>query len=121
MPRSNFFAPLGLLAVKDFLDAELCARLRSEMELQSGEPATVDGDGNRRVDEDVRRASWVTVSTQTKLLIKKRMFDLHPGLERHFKIALKGFEELQFLAYREGCFYRPHRDSPDDPDVIECM
>jgi SM-20-related protein len=121
MPRSNFFAHLGLLAVKDFLDAELCARLRSEMELQSGEPAAVDGAGDWRVDEDVRRASWVTVSTQTKLLIKKRMSDLQPGLESHFKIALKGFEEPQFLAYREGCFYRPHRDSPDDPDAIECM
>src|SRR5215468_5986479 len=113
MPRSNFFARLGMFAVRDFLDAELCVRLRSEMDLQSGFPATVGVTGDGKVDEDVRRVRWVKISTQTKLLIKERLLDLQPGLERHFKITLEGFEKPRFLTYREGCFYLPHQDSSD--------
>jgi predicted 2-oxoglutarate/Fe(II)-dependent dioxygenase YbiX len=119
MPRFSFFTHLGLMVVKDLLEAELCARLRAEMCLQSGSPAAVGGAAAGTVDEDVRRASCVEVSSQTKSLIKERMADLRPRLESHFKIALKGFEKPQFLVYRERCFYAPHRDSSDDPEAIE--
>src|SRR5215471_709285 len=119
MPRSNFFVHLGLLTIKDFLDAELCVRLRAEMDLQSGFPTTVGVTGDGRVDEDVRRASWVKISTQTKLLIRERLLDLQPGLESHFKITLEGFDTPQFLTYREGCFYTKPRDISDRPDAVE--
>jgi predicted 2-oxoglutarate/Fe(II)-dependent dioxygenase YbiX len=121
MPRSNFFVHLGLLAVKGFLDADLCARLRSEMELQSGFPAMIGATGNERVDQDVRRANLVNVSTQTKLLIKERLLDIQPRLESHFKITLEEFEKPQFLTYREGCFYTPHQDDNDQPAADESM
>jgi SM-20-related protein len=119
MPRFSFFTSLGLMSVKDLLEAELCARLRAEMWLQSGSPATVVGATAGTVDEDVRRVSWVEVSSQTKSLIEERLSDLRPRLERHFNVALNGFEKPQFLVYREGCFYAPHRDSSDDTEAIE--
>jgi SM-20-related protein len=119
MPRFGFFTHLSLMGVKDILEAELCARLRAEMCLLSGSPAMVGGAATGTVDEDVRRASCVEVSSQTKSLIKERLSDLRPRLESHFKIALKGFEKPQFLVYREGCFYTPHRDRSDDPEALE--
>ena len=119
MPRFSFFTHLGLMAVKDLFDAELCAALRAEMRWQSGSPAMVGGAATRTVDEELRRASCVEVSSHTKSLIKERLSDLQPELESHFKIALKGFEKPQFLVYREGCFYTTHQDSSDDPQAIE--
>ena len=119
MPRFNFFTNLGLLPIKDFLDANQCAALRSEMESQSGYAATVGSSVDGIIDEDVRRAKWVKVSEQTRALIKERLIDLKPGLESHFKIKLDGFEKPQFLIYREGCFYTPHRDSSDEPEALE--
>jgi len=119
MPRFNFFVPLGLLTLKDYLDAELCAALRSEMCLSSGSPATVGDTADEVVDEDVRRASLVKVSKQTKSLVKERLLDLQPKLESHFNITLKGFEKPQFLVYREGCFYTQHQDSSDNPEALE--
>lgn len=119
MPRFNFFTHLGLLFVKDFLDGEMCAALRSEMSSLSSSPATVGGTTDEIVNEDVRRASWVKVPSQTKLLVKDRLLDLQPRLERHFKIALKGFEKPQFLVYRVGCFYTQHQDSSGDSEAIE--
>jgi len=119
MPGFNFFTRLGLLAVKDFLDAGHCSTLRSEMALQPGSPATVGGAVDEIVNEDVRRARWVKVPAQLKSLIKERLLDLQPRLESHFKITLTGVEKPQFLVYREGCFYSPHRDSSADPEAIE--
>lgn len=118
MPRFSFFTHLGLMVVKDFLEAELCEALRSEMCSRSGSPASIVDAADGIVDEDVRRASWVEISSQTKSLIKERLSDLQPRLESHFKIALEGFEKPQFLVYREGCFYTPHQDSSDDPETV---
>jgi hypothetical protein len=111
MPRSNFFAHLGLLVVNDFLDAELCARLRAEMSTGSVSAATLERKaygvvGHGVVDEDVRRAGVAEVSADSKLLIRARLTDLLPRLESHFNLALKMFEAPQFLTYNRADFSR---------------
>jgi SM-20-related protein len=119
MPRSNFFTHLGLLAVNDFLDAELCARLRAEMSTGSVSAATLERKTYGVVDEDVRRAGVAKVSADSKSLIHARLSDLLPRLESHFNLALKMFERPQFLIYQQGGFFTPHQDDSDDPESSE--
>src|SRR5262249_18799213 len=119
MPRSNFFAHLGLLAIRDFLDAELCARLREEMLAAKVSAGTVGTKTEDVIDEDIRRAAVAKVPADSKSLINSRLSDLQPKLESHFNPTLKRFEKPQFLIYSQGGFYTPHQDSSDDPEAVE--
>jgi len=119
MPRAGFFSHFGLLAVRDFLDAGLCARLRAETLAAVVSPATIGAATEDIVNESVRRAGTAKVSSESRLLIKSRLSDIQPRLESHFDLALKGFEKPQFLVYSQGGFYTPHQDSSDSPDAAE--
>ena len=107
MPRSDFFCKLGLFAVKDFLDARSCAQLRADLSVARTSKATIE---HGKVDESFRRTSWAEDFAESADLVGSRLSLLRPELERHFNVALTGFEEPQFLIYQEGGFYRPHRD-----------
>jgi SM-20-related protein len=121
MPRSNFFAHFGLLAIRDFLDAEACAMLRAEMLAAEVSPATIGTKAGEVVDEDLRRAGISKVPADSKSLIKSRLSDLQPRLESHFNLALKNFERPQFLIYSQGGFCTHHRDSTDNPEADEYL
>jgi hypothetical protein len=41
--------------------------------------------------------------------------ELRQALSTHFGLALAGFEKAQFLCYKPGDYYRPHRDCSPDP------
>ncbi|MEO6723815.1 MAG: 2OG-Fe(II) oxygenase [Blastocatellia bacterium] len=117
MPDAGFFTQLGLVAIINFLDTELCESFRVEMESAVDFPATVRAGREDVVDETVRRVSKVKVSPESKLLLDARLREVQPEMERHFGVTLRGFEKPQFLVYREGCFYTPHQDSTDDDEA----
>jgi SM-20-related protein len=118
MPRAEFFARFGILIVKDFFDEELCVKLQSEASSRVGVPAQIRQSGNTYVvDESFRSTKWVEGSATTQLLVRQRLLTLEPKLESHFGLVLTGCEEPQFLAYKEGDFYRPHKDNNTDPDA----
>lgn len=119
MPRSNFFAHLGLFAVRDFLDAEACARLRADMSTADVSPATIGTAYGEVVNEALRRAEMAKASADSKSLIKSLLSDLQPKLESHFNVALTGAEKPQFLNYSQGGFCTLHRDDSDDPESAE--
>lgn len=111
MPDADFFTKLGLYVAKHFFGAASCARYREETRASSGEKAKIGGDpGGLEVDENVRRATSVTVAATTRASVEARLQALQPLLETHFKVALTGFEEPQFLTYKPGDFYIPHTD-----------
>jgi hypothetical protein len=55
MPRSNFFAKLGLFAVNDFLDAPTRTQLRTDLASARISKAGID---HGAVDEGFRRAGY---------------------------------------------------------------
>jgi predicted 2-oxoglutarate/Fe(II)-dependent dioxygenase YbiX len=117
MPRADFFARLGLLAVKDFFDADCCARLRSEVRSAASTRATVRGQGTHYlVDPSVRSAGWAEVSAATLSFVGERLARLKPVAERHFGMPLTGYQQPQLLIYREKDHYRPHRDCSREAD-----
>jgi predicted 2-oxoglutarate/Fe(II)-dependent dioxygenase YbiX len=118
MPHADFFARLGLLAVKDFFDADCCARLRSEVRSAASTLATVGGRGaHDLVEPSTRSARWAEVSAATRSFVGERLARLKPVAERHFGMPLTGYQKPQFLVYREKDHYRPHRDSSREADA----
>ncbi|MGH9848283.1 MAG: 2OG-Fe(II) oxygenase [Blastocatellia bacterium] len=119
MPNPDFFARLGLLTIKGFLDDELCIRLLSEADSNRGVPATIRQGSATTLDESVRQTMRVKVTALSKSLVKTRLLALRPRLESHFQIALKGIEGPQFLVYTVGSFYKQHQDSTTEPGTLE--
>jgi SM-20-related protein len=113
MPEADFFQRLGVFAIKEFLDVDLCNNLQAEMRLsKSVSPASVtNAEGLDRVDEDTRRTKLVEVSKNLKNSVKQHLAAIKPKIEAHFGVALDECESSQFLAYKEGDFFKPHTDS----------
>lgn len=106
---------------KNFLDIDLCRKLRAQAEQSAGVPAQVTK-STGRVDVTMRQTSRLSFSTQTEELINSHLRQLQPQLEKYFDVRLSGFEKLQFLRYRQGDFYKPHadrNDKPESPDYIK--
>ena len=111
--NADFFRSFGLYVARDFLDRELCARLRAEALAAAAAPATVrklDG-AEYVVNEEVRRTQLARVSEASEHLVERRLMELKGILDRHFRVTTKGIRWPQFLVYREGDFFRPHADS----------
>ena len=120
MPNADFFPRFGLFVDRDFLDAEACARLRSDVQSATRIPATVRDKGDTyTVDESVRRTKWADVSAEARSFVEERVRALRPVLEKHFNLELTGCQQLQFLVYREGDFFQAHVDSVREPDAAE--
>jgi len=115
MPQAGFFTAFGLFAAREFFDAALCARLRSEMRSATGGPGRV-WVGDRYVeDPNLRRTTVVEVSPGVSSLVEARLLALKPSLEEHFQTALGACQPLQFLRYRTGDYYRRHPDRDATP------
>jgi SM-20-related protein len=117
---AEFFARFGLYADPNFLSSEVCASLREEMRVATGVPATVaDGTGGHAVDESYRRTKQAHVSDDTTARIGDALLEAAPGLAQHFDRELVGVQSPQFLLYREGDFFRAHRDDSKRPEAPE--
>jgi SM-20-related protein len=117
---ADFFTRVGLFVIKHFFDAELCARLESEVCNVISVPATIRKEGfTHLVDETVRKTNRAKISATTKTMVQTRLLNLKPQLEQHFDVTLRGCESPQFLVYKSGYFYGPHRDSSADSDAPE--
>ncbi len=118
MPDAAFFQNLGVFVRKGFLDAKICSALRIKMTLsQSHSQAVVTDDGIDRVDETIRKTKIVKVDKETEHLIDKSLNAIKPEIETHFGIELNDCENLNFLVYKEGDFFKPHTDSSTSKDA----
>ena len=121
MPNSGFFTRFGLFAVPGFLDAQSCARFRSEIHSSAHSSATlVEKYGTLEgINESVRKTKTAEVSASTVLFVRDCLMALKPKMEEHFKIPLSDCESPQFLVYKEGDYFLPHRDRKDEPSMPE--
>jgi SM-20-related protein len=121
MAKADFFARFGMFVVNDFLDQELCARIRFQLGSARSNPATVQVGTTFVVDEDVRKVRSCEIPPATVSLLRSQILSLQPILERHFDLALTACQRLEFLVYREGDFYRPHEDTSTNPDAARLV
>ena len=74
VPAAEFFTRLGLFVVRDFLDAETCARLRSEVRSAARVLGAVGGEsGKNRVDRSARSTDIAMVSPIVEALVDARL------------------------------------------------
>ncbi len=121
MPSSRFFRNLGLFVAEDFLSADSCSALRSEMDASAFEKATVIRDGQEGfLDEESRKVLVARVGKETQRSVRERLRGVKQSLEEHFRVSLNSkCQGPDFLIYQAGGFYRPHRDaSEQSPDHI---
>jgi predicted 2-oxoglutarate/Fe(II)-dependent dioxygenase YbiX len=111
----NILSKFGIFVVEDFLDAGLCADLRTAASVTAMDQAAVYTKGVIRVDETVRRTKSARIAEPAVSELKARLLDLKPALEAHFNLTLKGCDDPHLLIYREGDFFNPHRDNNRDP------
>jgi SM-20-related protein len=124
VPAAEFFAPFGFFVHQDFLDAETCLRIRSEMATAPSAQATVvERTGPpQAVDEATRRTKSAKVSETTRNLVTDRLQRLRTKVEKHFDVPLQRCQQPQFLVYRTNDFFKPHEDNSSHhqaPDYVK--
>ena len=109
------FVRLGLFLRSNFLDAQECAGLCSEMASAASVAAAVSRAGISSVNEQIRRTQVVQMSADSTHYVRERLKILMPDLATHFSEKLSSYQEPQFLLYRPGAFFEPHSDNSGDP------
>ena len=102
-----------LYVVRGFLDAGLCHDVRAAMDRGTAEAAEVLADAITE-QHDVRRAESIDVDPGVFTSIEQRLDEQLPAIEAFFGVPLNGREGAGLLRYRDGGFYRPHRDRGED-------
>jgi SM-20-related protein len=104
-------AHFNLFLLRNFLDAERCARLRAELSEAPTTQAPVYIQGTEGlVHETVRKTTSVHPSSETFSEIHARMLQQQALLEQHFGETLHDCEPPQFLRYEKGDFFVRHQD-----------
>ena len=111
MSQPAVAAHFNLFLLRNFLDAEMCARLRTELVEAPTTQAPVYIQGSEGVvHETVRKTTSVHPAEQTFNEIHALMLQQKPALEQHFAEPLHDCERPQFLRYEEGDFFVRHQD-----------
>ncbi len=124
MPPAAFFQKLGFFVLPNFLEPEHLSRLRREIATAPVEKASV---AEPRSDEsylklDIRRVDACLLSKNIRGPVQEKLRDIQPELERHFGAPLGGCEQPQYLIYRPGDFFKPHKDVGGDSlhEAVRC-
>ncbi len=117
MPGINFFRKLGLYGIQEFISERRCQEI---IDMIAAAPkrqgVMVGGGGGYRLDETRRSVGDAKVPKSESTEIKRSLLDLNPDLERHFGMPLEwGGEGPDFLVYRPGDFFKPHKDNEENP------
>jgi predicted 2-oxoglutarate/Fe(II)-dependent dioxygenase YbiX len=118
MPNADFFAALGFLVRRGFLDADTSARLRSAVRAAPSRPATVRTDeGSYDVDRSTRSTDWATIAPELVEVVEGRLRAIVPDVAAQYGVPVTGIQPLQFLVYRPGDFFDRHRDRDEGDDA----
>lgn len=113
--EKDTYPAFGLFAKKNFLDDELCKKIRLEMSSSTGSPSGVVKKNESVLDENVRRTVEKDVSKDTHILLNDKLSGIKSELEAYFAITLSHPQGPKFLYYREGDFFQRHIDKGTDP------
>ncbi len=115
---NNLLKRLGLYFREGFLTTVECADLSRLMTATAGHASSVYGrasSAERKIG--TRRTSSIDLDASRDLEMQARFTACRDDLARHFSVALSEHEPPQYLVYREGSYYRPHRDRRALPET----
>ena len=107
VPAAHF----NLFLLRNFLDAETCAKLKAELTEAPTTQAPVYIQGTEGfVHDTIRKTTSVHPADDTFTDVHERLLRQKSALEQHFGEALHDCERPQFLRYEEGDFFVRHQD-----------
>ncbi len=110
MPFPDFFEQVGIYSAYEFLSAEFCEQLCSEMKNATVIAGTVwnSGISDNFKEEVQKRKEYLGLPLETETTIRKKLLELMPQMAEHFKVELKDVQPIKFTRYDTG-------------DYIECI
>ncbi len=104
-------AHFDLFLLRNFLDADTCAKLKTELNLSPTTQAPVYIQGSEEtIHETVRKTTSLHPSGETFTQMHERLLQQKSSLEEHFGESLTDCERPQFLRYDKGDFFVRHQD-----------
>src|SRR5258705_10317348 len=93
---------LGLFVRRQFLSAEICREIRSEMAAAVRISAMIRpaGEAGGVLDQATRRTGVANVSAATVAIVEERLRATKNALEEHFAVRLAGWQQPQFYISR---------------------
>jgi SM-20-related protein len=111
MPEAVPATHFNLFLLRNFMDAEACASLRTELAAAPTTQAPVYIQGTEgTIHENVRKTTSVHPSQETFDRVHKLLLEQTSALSQHFSDTLTECEPPQFLRYQEGDFFVRHQD-----------
>lgn len=98
-----------LLLTPDFLDPDLCTRVRGAMDRGESDSAAIIGAAIVE-DEGIRRTRSIEIDLPTLARVEQCLDRRRPSIETAFGVRLGQREGTGFLRYEPGGFYLAHRD-----------
>lgn len=112
---------MGLTAEPGFLSRSICAQLCCEIDSSNKVEAEVGRAGQSLVDKTERRCARADLSSKTVDWVYSALRELSGKLSIHFGQMLTDCERPQFLRYKPGDLFRPHRDVAEQADAPQVM
>ena len=110
----------GICTLEGFLDRATCEQIKSEMRQGGNARARVyDREWNYRERASLRSTLQVAVADTTDALIRRKLLDMRSALSRHFDLELSDCQALNYLIYKPGDFFEPHKDESQKADAPE--
>lgn len=112
LDQLTMFDRLGVFVMRDFLDRQLCQQILAETrQAEQFRPGEVyKGEGKFAVDDTIRKVQQTKLSQSIVETVGQKLGAIKPQLEAKFNVQLVDCQGPNFLFYREGDFYRAHKD-----------
>jgi predicted 2-oxoglutarate/Fe(II)-dependent dioxygenase YbiX len=110
MNQADLLRRLGIYVDGHFLPPALCDRFSRTMAPAPGDPAEVYAGVASGVNTSIRRAREVMLPAELQAEFQSRLAAALPALAGHFARPLAVSNDLAFLVYEPGDFFKPHRD-----------
>lgn len=108
---------VGLWVRDGFFDVETCVSLRDSMDRTALTNALVVDAQGYHVDERVRKAALARLGKSESEKVVAQLRELMPTLSDFFGVPLRDCAGPEFVLYRPGDSFRPHRDTSTIPGM----
>lgn len=98
-----------------FWNQDQCRRLLEIAEESEIEDAGVHRDGKLYVDPNFRKTKRIVLTQSLFHEIGTSLLTVKPRIEEYFQVTLQGLQNIQFLQYCAGDYFRPHADENEPP------
>jgi predicted 2-oxoglutarate/Fe(II)-dependent dioxygenase YbiX len=110
MNQAALLLRLGIYVNRQFLPRTLCDRFCRTMAPAPGEAAEIYAGAGSGVDTSIRRTREIALPPGLQTEFQSRLAAVLPALSGHFARPLAVSNDLAFLVYEPGDFFKPHRD-----------